>query len=76
MVLSDDGAMYVDPYSREDILHYRSYFYRDYERTDAQFKEDAPEQVTDLSRTLSKDLNQPAHGTQTSHLPPGHGGDR
>lgn len=32
MILSSGDTVYIDPYSREDIIHYISYFKRDYER--------------------------------------------
>ncbi|HEX5070030.1 MAG TPA: zinc-dependent metalloprotease family protein [Vicinamibacterales bacterium] len=64
MVLSPEGTVYIDPYSPGDRAHYRSYFYRDYERTDARFREDIPEEAAQFAREIPIDLNQPAHGTQ------------
>jgi hypothetical protein len=35
MVLSNQGTVYVDPWSRSDTTHYVSYFKRDYRRSEA-----------------------------------------
>jgi hypothetical protein len=66
MVLSSEGTVYIDPSGPGDILHYLSYFRRDYERAEGnQFVcAVTASDVAPLADRRDVDLYQPANGTQ------------